>query len=162
MSQIHYESDDFPSKGGASSLEVAAWHLQVLLVSIAGYDGKIMFLTALNVAGISALIGIEITAEPPVWAIGVGLAGTGLCVFVGLGSLWTAGVKQFPTPENALSFARESDVGDNTIAWRHFFAVEDAIRHADVALSRQKTIMRALLLLTPIALAVVVIAAMTA
>lgn len=162
MNQLSRDPDDFPSGGGASSLEVAAWHLQVLLVSIAGYDGKIMFLSALNVAGISALIGIEVTAEPAVWVIGIGLAGTGLCVFVGLGSLWTAGVKQFPTPGNALSFARESDVGDNTIAWRHFFAIEDAIRHADVALSRQKTVMRALLLSTPMSLAVVVIAAMTA
>ncbi len=131
-------------------------------MSIAGYDGKIMFLSALNVAGISALIGIEITADPGVWALGVGLAGTGLCVFVGLGSLWTAVVKQFPTPENSLSFARESDVNDNSIAWRHFFAIEEAIRHADVALSRQKTVMRALLLLTPLSLAVVVVAALTA
>ena len=58
------DSNGHLTEGGGRALEIATAHLQVQLTSIAGFDGKLMFLTALNVAGISALVGIAASADP--------------------------------------------------------------------------------------------------
>lgn len=147
--------------GGASTLQVAAWHLQVLLTSIAGFDGKIMFLTALNVAAGSALIGVEIAADPSAWIVAAGLALLGICVLIGLGVLWAAHVQQFPTPIDALQFAEETQAQSELLHWRHFAAVQDAVEQAQDALRRRTFIMRVLLAMTPLAMLIVVAAALT-
>lgn len=161
MSQDDNLFDDSPPEGGAGTLEVAAWHLQVLLTSLAGTDGKIMFLTALNVAGVSALIGVAITSEPSPWLLGVGLAISSLCVALGLARLWAADVEQFPTPQDALRFALQARRDPNAIAWRHFLAIQLAADQANEALHRRRSLFRALLVATPLALAVVVATALT-
>ena len=156
------DPDEIPPVGGVSSLEVGAWHLQVLLSSLASFDGKIMFLTALNVAGVSALIGVEISTDSSWWLVGAGLAVSGAGVAFGLGSLWTAHLEQFPTPVDALPLALGSGEDVNALAWRHFHAVKDATHRAEDALRRRTWVMRGMLLTTPMALAIVVITAATA
>ena len=161
MKQPESITGEPPPDGGIQTLEIAASHLQVLLAAIAGSDGKIMFLTALNVAGISALVGIEVTANTPNWLVGFGLAVSGLCVLGGLGNLWTQYLQQFPTPEEALRFARDDRNGNNALAWRHFYAVLEAAENAQESLRRRSRLMRIMLFLTPIAFAVVIAAAFT-
>ena len=77
-----------PPRGGARALEIAIAHEQVLLSSIAGFDGKLMLLTVLNVAGISALVGIAASADPVAWLFGLSMASCALCALAGLGNLW--------------------------------------------------------------------------
>ena len=150
-----------PLRGGATSLEIAAWHLQALLAAISGSDGKIMFLTALNVAGMSALIGVAVTSDPTVWLLGLGFAVSGVCIAMGLSRLWAADVRQFPTPTEALHFARDMDADADALAWRHFFAVQAAAIRADRSLRRRSRLTRTLLIGTIIALTVVVAAALS-
>ncbi len=153
--------DEHPP-GGEASLEVAAWHLQALLAAISGFDGKIMFLTALNVAGISALIGVAVTSDPSTWLLALGLGISGICVMLGLSMLWARNVQQFPTPEDALRFAKEVEMGRDDLAWRHFIALQQAVKQADETLRWRSLATRTLLVATPIALSVVVAAALTA
>lgn len=159
------ESNDrhgqLPPEGGSHTLEIAAWHLNILLTSLAGTDSKIMFLTALNVAGVSALIGIAVTSEPSSWLLGSGLLIAGLCVALGLSRLWAAEVDQFPTPQEALHFARQPQANSEAIAWRHFFAIQAATARANEALRRRRMLFRLLLVATPVGLAVVIAAALT-
>ena len=150
-----------PVEGGKASLEVAAWHLQVLLMSLAGFDGKIMFLTALNAAGVSALIGVAVTSEPSPWLLGLGLAISSICVAAGLARLWVADVDQFPTPREARRFAEQGTADADAVAWRHFFAIQEAVARAELTLRRRGRLLRMLLIITPIALAVVVATALT-
>ncbi|MDE2892459.1 MAG: hypothetical protein OXN86_08170 [Chloroflexota bacterium] len=70
-----------------TTLSVAAWHLQVLLSALANLDTKIMFVTALNVAGLSALIGVTVTANPVNWLFWLGLVASGLAVLLGFARL---------------------------------------------------------------------------
>ena len=162
MNQRNSEPDDLPSEGGASSLEVAAWHLQALLAAIGNSDSKIMFLSALNTAGMSALVGVAIASNPSQWLLVAGLAISGLSVAIGLGRLWAADVWQFPTPDDALEFARHAGIDRDALIWRHFFAVQEAVDHADASLQRNTQVMRVLLLATPISLSLVIATAMTA
>ncbi len=159
MEQGPVDPIGLPPDGGESSLELAAWHLQVLLTSLAGFDGKIMFLTALNVAGLSALIGLVATANPSLWLVGVGLSMSGVCVVIGLGSLWAPNARQFPTPEETLQM-----LGDGTleVTQTHFFAVREAVLQAEPALRRKLLLTRTLLVATPTSLAIVVATALTA
>ena len=151
---------ELPPEGAAISLEVAAWHLQTLLLAIGQSDGKVMFLTALNTAGMSALIGITVAGEPPEWLLGIGIAMSGLCLVVGLGRLWAAEVRQFPSPTEVLQFARQALVDDSNLQWRHFFALEAAIDEAEASHRRSHLILRLLLLTTPISLSIVVATAL--
>ena len=156
-----HASDPSP-EGGATSLEVAAWHLQSLLAAIGNADSKIMLLSALNTAGMSGLIGIAVATEPFGWLFGLGLASSSLCLALGLGRLWAADVRQFPTPDDALEFARHAGVDHQALAWRHFAAIQDAVAQVDASLQRSTRVMRILLLATPLALLLVVATAVTA
>lgn len=160
------QSDEFaespPPEGTARALEVAAWHLQVLLTSLAGFDGKIMFLTALNVAGGSALIGVAATSDPSVWLLGTGLSVAGVCIALGLRNLWAANIQQFSTPREALRIARDATGGSEMRDWQYFLAIQLAVRWADDSLRRRVQLMRILLVGTPVALALAAVTALTA
>ena len=104
-----------PPQGVARALEIAIAHEQVLLSSIAGFDGKLMLLTVLNVAGISALVGIAASADPIAWLFGLSMASCALCALAGLGNLWAGDVDQFPTPEEAIRIARENPDGEDEL-----------------------------------------------
>ena len=117
--------DGYPAEGGGHALQIASAHLQVLLASIAGFDGKLMFLTALNVAGISALVGIAASADPSLWLLGFGSASSAICVLLGLADLWFGDVAQVPTPAKAMRAAREQPGGDGVLAWRYAEVVRD-------------------------------------
>lgn len=151
---------NFPHGSGNGTLQVAAWHLQTLLSAISSTDSKVMFLTALNAAGMSALVGIAVTSSPEEWLLGLGFALSGLCVLIGLGRLWAADVRQFPRPNEAWETAISVGEASDLLAWQHFLAVQDAVIQADAALRRSALVMRALLVLTPTSLALVVAAAL--
>ena len=153
---------DPPSAGSDNTLNVAAWHLQVLLTSLSGFDGKIMFLTALNVAGISALIGIAIAADPIDWLFGLSLVLSALGVTIGVSRLWSAGTGQFPTPDEVLSFVRASQAESSALDWKHFGAIRDATAEVNATLQRVVRLVRALLLLTLVSFAFVIATALWA
>lgn len=121
-----------------------------------------MFLTALNVAGVSALIGVSVAGGPAAWLVGLGLAVSGINTALGLGSLWSADVSQFPTPDEVVRFARERGSDSEALAWRHFAALQHAVQSVDRALKRRIRLMRFLVIATPSALAVTVTAAVSA
>lgn len=152
---------DFPDGSGGSTLQMAAWHLQTLLTAIGNSDSKVMFLTALNAAGLSALVGVAIASSPAVWPLGLGFALSSLSLLIGLGRLWASDVEQFPGPDDAWKTARR--VGENAdfLQWQHFLAVREAAAQADDSLRRSALIMRTLLILTPISLALVLASALT-
>ena len=154
-----------PDSGSAGDteppLDVAAWHLQMLLMSVGSFDGKIMFLTALNVAGMSAMIGILIAAEPTAWLVGLGFVISSICVAIGLGALWSANLQQFPSPDQLLSTAREVGNQPQELVRRHFASIRDATDVADAQLQFRIRTMRTLLVSTPLALIVIIAAALT-
>ena len=153
---------DSDSAGEADPpLDVAAWHLQILLTSVGCFDGKIMFLTALNVAGMSAMIGILIAAEPTAWLVGLGFADLSVCVALGLGALWSANLQQFPSPDQLLSTAREVGDRPQESARQHFASIRDATDVADAQLQFRIRTMRTLLVSTPLALIVTIATALT-
>lgn len=156
------QADSVPTTDGDRSLDVAAWHLQMLLNSVASFDGKIMFLTALNVAGMSALIGIVIASDPVAWLLIVGILMSGVCVALGLGVLWSANLQQFPSPDEIVLATREIGANPQELARRHFATIHDATERADDALRLRIRTMRALLMTSPVALAIVIVAALTA
>ena len=82
----------YPEGGGEQSLQVAIAHLEVLLAAIASFDGKSMFLSGINVAVLSAQIGIIATgARDETLAVAVvGIVISSLAVLSGLWSLWSA------------------------------------------------------------------------
>ena len=153
------ETNDAPVGGGDRSLDVAAWHLQMLLTSVASFDGKIMFLTALNVAGMSALIGIVIASDPLIWLLTVAFILSSVCVALGLGVLWSANLQQFPSPEDVLAAVGEVGGEPDELVRRHFAAIQDAAERAEDSLKLRIRTMRVLLGVTPIALLTVVAAA---
>ena len=154
--------DDYPAEGGGHALQIASAHVQAQLAAIAGLYGKLMFLSALNVAGISALVGIVASAEPSMWLSGLGLAASSACALLGLGNLWAEGVDQFPTPEEAARAAREHQHGDDMLAWQLMRVLDEAAQQANEVLDRKLRVVRALLIGTPISLGVVVATALTA
>ena len=162
MNQSNMPAGAASPEGGATSLEVAAWHLQALLAAIGNADSKIMFLSALNTAGMSALIGVAVASDPIVWLFGLGLSLSGFCIALGLGRLWAADVSQFPTPDEAFELARQAGQDYGSLVWQHFAVLQDAVDHADAYLRRSTQVMRLLLLATPTSLAVVVVTAMAA
>ena len=143
------------------SLDVAAWHLQMLLTSVSSFDGKIMFLTALNVAGVSALIGIVVASEPTIWITGLGFVLSSFCIALGLGALWSANLQQFPSPDQWLSTVREVGNQPRELVRRHFESIRDATDVAEAQLRFRIRTMRTLLFFSPIALAIVVATAIT-
>ncbi len=161
MTPVDNTVSEPPPGGAAISLEVAAWHLQTLLSAISQSDGKVMFLTALNAAGMSALIGVTVAADPSDWLLGAGLVLSSLCLVIGLGRLWAAEVRQFPSPSEALSYARVAAADGSNLEWRHFFAVEAAIDEAEASHRRSLQILRSLLLMTPASLSVVLATAVS-
>ena len=149
-------------EGAGRALEIAIAHLQVQLASIAGFDGKLMFLTALNVAGISALVGIAASADPSLWLWGVGLASSASCVLLGLGNLWVGDADQFPTPSEAMRVALKEQRGDEALAWRYLGTVHDAAERANDLRIRKARLMRVLLTGTSASLGLVIATALTA
>ena len=151
-----------PPQGAARALDIAIAHEQVLLSSIAGFDGKLMFLTALNVAGLSALVGIAVSAEPWLWLFGLSMAACAVCALSGLANLWAGDVDQFPTPDEAIRAADENTQGPDALAWRYLTAVQKVSQDAQGVLRRKLVLMRTLLATTPISLGLVVATALTA
>ena len=143
-------------------LQVAAWHLQTVLTAIGNSDSKVMLLTALNAAGLSALVGIAITSSPEAWLLGLGFTALALCVVIGLGRLWAADVRQFPTPDEAWNTATSVGEGADWLQWQLFLAVREAVALADISLRRSTLVMRAMLALTTVSLTLLVAAALTA
>ena len=151
----------FPAGNGGATLQIAAWHLQTVLTAISNSDSKIMLLTALNAAGLSALVGIAITSSPAVWLLGLGLTLSGLCVVIGLGRLWAVDVPQFPDPDEAWGTAQLVGESTDWLQWQLFLAVREAVLLADVSLRRSTLVLRSMLSLTPISLALLVVVALT-
>lgn len=150
-----------PPQGVGRALEIAIAHMQVLLASIASFDGKVMFLTALNVAGISALVGIAASSEPTLWLFSFSLASSTICVLLGLGNLWTRDANQFPTPGEAMHIASTNKQGGDTLAWLYLKAISRITQKANEVRNRKARLMRRLLIGTPISLGFVVATALT-
>ncbi len=141
---------------GDSSLNVAAWHLQVLLTSLSSFDGKMMFLTALNVAAISALIGIALTADPVDWLFALSLIVSSLNVAAGLGRLWASDSSQFPTPEEMRRTLGEVGVDETSLRQEYLAAIWHAITTGEERLQRLVQLMRLLLFSTAAALSLTI------
>ena len=148
-------------QGVARALEIAIAHEQVLLSSIAGFDGKLMLLTVLNVAGISALVGIAASADPIAWLFGLSMALCALCALSGLANLWAGDVDQFPTPDEAMHIALRNDQGESALAWQYLKAISRITKRADKVLARKSRLMHRLLVGTPISLGFVLATALT-
>lgn len=153
--------EERPPEGVNRALEIAVAHMQVLLSSIAGFDGKLMLLTVLNVAGISALVGIAASADPIAWLFGLGMASCALCALSGLANLWAGDVDQFPTPDDAIHAAR-ANTDNDVLAWKYLLAIRDVSLRAHEALRRKLFLMRLLIVATPSSLGLVVATALTA
>lgn len=151
-----------------ASLNVAAWHLQVLLSALAALDSKIMFITALNAAALSALIGVAVTADPEVWLLGMGLGTASLNMLFGFVRLWSSESGQFPSPEDAFSYAVETqrlgptEARDRIESRQNFFAIWSATLKLGNRLDRRHRLLRFLLMTTVIALSFAVAATLTA
>ena len=150
-----------PPQGVGRALEIAIAHMHVLLASISSFDGKVMFLTALNVAGISALVGIAASSEPTLWLFSFSLASSTICVLLGLGNLWTRDANQFPTPGEAMHIASTNKQGGDTLAWLYLKAISRITQKANEVRNRKARLMRRLLIGTPISLGFVVATALT-
>ncbi len=144
------------------SLDLSARHLQVLLTSLSSFDGKMMFLTALNVAGISALIGVALTADPVDWLFALSLSLTSLNVAAGLGRLWAPDAVQFPTPEETRRTIEEVGNDETRLEQQHLAAIWYAVRLGHGSLRRLIMLVRVLLLTTGTALTLTVGTAMSA
>ena len=151
----------YPAEGGGHALQIATAHLQVLLASIAGFDGKIMFLTALSVASISALVGIIASADPSLWLTGFGLAWAAANVLLGLGSLWSRDVPQFPSPTVIAAITQTQGNDEPAIVQFYLGGIEEASRVAGAALDRKSRLTRVLLFGITVSLGLVVAAALT-
>ena len=131
-------------------------------MAIGGTDSKVMFLTALNAAGLSALVGIVVTSSPPLWLSVFGFTALGMCVVIGLGRLWAAEVPQFPSPDQVWEASTRVGEGADWLQWQLFLVVREAAAQADNSLQRSTMTMRIMLAMTPMSLALVVAAALTA
>ena len=153
--------DDPPPAGIGRALQIAIAHEQVLLASIAGFDGKLMLLTVLNVAGISALVGIAASADPITSLFGLSMASCAICALAGLGNLWARDVDQFPTPDEAMRAVRQNPRGEDALIWEYLEAVEEVAQRASATLARKVLLLRVLLAATPASLGLVVATALT-
>ena len=151
-----------PSGDGSTTLLVSAWHLQVLLAGLAGLDSKFMFLTALNVAGLSALIGIAAAAEPIVWLLSLSIALSSIGIVLGLARIWSIDVVQFPTPQDALATAISTGGQDLGTAWHNHYAIMTATVVMQEKLERRQFVLRFILALTLLALGLTIASAVTA
>ncbi len=156
------QSEQSPASEADRTLDLAALHLQMLLQSVASFDGKIMFLTALNTAGMSALIGIWITSAPVLWLMYLGMALLVVSVLAGLGVLWSTHLLQFPSPVELIAAKRLAGAQQRGLTQRHFDAITQSIELAENVLRLRIRTMRTMLVLTPIALALVLWTARTA
>ena len=151
-----------------ATLNIAAWHLQVLLSAHANLDSKIMYVTALNVAGLSALIGVAIAADPADWLFWLGLVTSGLAVLLGFVRLWSSESEQFPSPTDAFrtSLAAMSEVPPELQESRerieNFHVVRQSSYRLAMSLRRRHWLLRALMLLGLVSLAAAAAATITA
>ena len=151
-----------------TTLNVAAWHLQVLLSALANLDSKIMFVTALNVAGLSALIGVAVAADPVDWLFWLGLVTSGLAVLLGFARLWSAESEQFPSPTEVFVMSVRVRERVSTDLWESRERTESvrAIRQASYErgrdLQRRHWLLRGLMVLSLITLALTVAATISA
>ena len=153
---------DHPPVDGNTTLLVSAWHLQILLAGLAGLDSKFMFLTALNVAGISALIGIAAAADPIVWLLSLSILLSSIGVVLGLARIWSMDVVQFPTPQDALATAISAEGRQHSAAWHNHYAVMIATLIMQEKLVRRQLVLRLILALTLLALGLTIASALTA
>lgn len=151
-----------------TALNVAAWHLQVLLSALANLDSKIMFVTALNVAGLSALIGVAVAADPLDWLFWLGLVAAGLAVLLGFGRLWSAESEQFPSPTEAFRTSLAvmdrvpPELQESRERIENFHVVRQSSYRLAMSLRRRHWLLRALMLLGLISLAAAAAATITA
>lgn len=150
-----------PSSNGDSSLDLSARHLQVLLTSLSSFDGKMMFLTALNVAGISALIGIALTADPVGWLFALSLSFSSLNVAAGLGRLWAPDSAQFPTPAEMSRAMAEFGSNDQALRDAYLRGIWEATLEVRERQRRLVLFVRIVLVLSAAALALTVATAVT-
>ena len=151
-----------------TSLNVAAWHLQVLLSALANLDSKIMFVTALNVAGLSALIGVGVAADPVDWLLWLGVATSGVGVMLGFGRLWSVESQQFPSPSEAFVTSAQvrervsPDLWESRERIEIFHAIRQASYERGEDLQRRHWLLRGLIGLSLISLALTVTATISA
>jgi len=150
-----------PPAGGAHALRVSAAHLNVVLTSIGSYDGKVMFLIALNVAAISAQAGLLASANPIVAVAWLGVGASILNCLLGVWALWTDAAEQFPDPGLAIGIARRGGGDDNRIAWVYVAAMRRATLQARPIIIRKGRTFRALLITTSVALILLLVTAVT-
>ena len=154
--------DGYPAEGGGHALQIASAHLQVQLASIAGFDGKLMFLTALNVAVVVALVGIAASADASLWLLRLGLVAASIGVLLGLGDLWVQDVQQFPTPAEAARVALDNSGDEDVLLWRYLSTINNISQVVDAVRRRKSRLTRLLLSSTVISLGLVVATALEA
>ena len=151
-----------------TTLNAAAWHLQVLLSALANLDSKIMFVTALNVAGLSALIGVAVAADPVDWLFWLGLVASGLAVLLGFARLWSAESEQFPSPTEAFRTSLAvmdrvpPELQESRERIENFHIVRAASYKLAQDLRRRHWLLRALMVLSALSLVIAVAATVTA
>ena len=151
-----------------TALNVAAWHLQVLLAALANLDSKIMFVTALNVAGLSALIGIGVAADPVDWLLWSGVAMSGVGVVLGFGRLWSVESQQFPSPTEAFVTSVQvrkrvsPDLWESRERIENFHAIRRASYERGQDLQRRHWLLRGLMIMSLLSLALTVAATISA
>ena len=69
------------------------------------------------------LIGITITSEPTTWLVSLGFVLAGICAAIGLGVLWSANLKQFPTPDEILNTSQGAGDDPGELMRRHFLSI---------------------------------------
>lgn len=151
-----------------TTLNVAAWHLQVLLSALANLDSKIMFVTALNVAGLSALIGVAVAADPVDGLFWLGLVTSGLAVLLGFARLWSAESEQFPSPTEAFRTSLAAmervppELQESRERIENFHTIRSASYRLAMNLRRRHWLLRALMILGLVSLAAAAAATITA
>ena len=132
------------------------------LASIAGFNGKLMFLTALNVAGVSALVGIAASADASLVLFSLGLAAASIGVLLGLGDLWVQDVEQFSTPAEATRVALDNSGDEDLLLWRYLSTISNISQLVDAVRRRKSRLTRLLLSTTVISLGLVIATALEA
>ena len=142
-------------------IEVASASLQTTLSAVAGYDGKSMFLAALHAAAITAFVGLRASADihPALFWSGIALAG--LAVLIGLFSLWSGPASHFPTPALVMGLARRQDLDGDLRPWIYLSMLRRSAREAALLMVRKGKAWRAMLLLTPLVVAILLAAVAT-
>ena len=148
-------------EGGSDALQVSAAHLQVALQSIGAYDGKMMFLMALQVAAISAQVGLDASADPKLELLVAGIAASALAFLLGVWGLWTSETDHFPSPTTAMALARRAGADANRLAWIYVIVMHRAALRTRPIIIRKGRITRLMLALTPIAVGLLMWTALT-